>query len=782
MTPRLLQPLLHDLVSVAHAPTSALSDTAGQIRAGRGVQGVFHADARVLSRAELLVDGREPEVLCATPDGPHGARYVSLARWLGDPGADPTVRIDRVRRIGAGELTEEIHIVSTAASPVRAEVSLAVAADLAPIEVVKSGGSPVQLTPAAGADRFTWAADGTTVTVTGADARAEAAAEAGPNGTAARSQAGPDGTTVRSQAGPNGTTVRAEAGPDGTPVRAEAGPDGTTVRAEAGSDGAGVSAEGADRLCWSVDLPPGGTAVLRWRLHVDDPRAVVQAPDGEPTWSRPAVTAGDHRLVRLLDRSLDDLRALRLAEPAAPADVFLAAGVPWFLTLFGRDSMWAARMMLPLGTELAAGTLRVLARRQGTRLDPQSGEAPGKIMHELRRHEFTVVGNGLQLPAAYYGTVDATLLWVVLLHEAWRWGMPADEVAALLPNLEAALGWLADYADADGDGFVEYVDTSGRGLANQGWKDSGDAVRFADGSLGRPPIALTEVQGYAHQAALAGAALLDAFDRPGGQRWRDYAGELNRRFRERFWVDGPLGAHPALALDGDKRAVDSLTSNIGHLLGTGLLSAAEEAQVAAVLASPEMSGGFGLRTMSTKDAGFSPLSYHCGSIWAHDTAIVLAGLAAGGFAEPAGRLADGLLGAAEAFDYRLPELYGGDDRAPLGRPVPYPAACSPQAWSAAAAVAVLWAALGLDPDVPGGVVRLRPMAGLPLGPVTAQGLRIGGAEVTVSVDAGGVSVTGLPAGLRVSTSPVTPAEPLAPPAAPTVPAQRSGEPETPVRH
>ena len=227
------------------------------------------------------------------------------------------------------------------------------------------------------------------------------------------------------------------------------------------------------------------------------------------------MTADDRRLTRLLDRSLDDLRGLRLAEAAAPHDVFLGAGVPWFLTLFGRDSLWAARMMLPLGTDLAASTLRVLARRQGTRIDPNSGEAPGKIMHELRRDEFAVPGNGLHLPAAYYGTVDATMLWVNLLHDAWRWGLADNEVADLLPHLEAALGWLADHADSDGDGFVEYIDTSGRGLSNQGWKDSGDSVRFRDGTLADAPIALAEVQGYAYQAATNGAALLDAFGRPG---------------------------------------------------------------------------------------------------------------------------------------------------------------------------------------------------------------------------------------------------------------------------
>src|SRR5262249_22255919 len=238
--------------------------------------------------------------------------------------------------------------------------------------------------------------------------------------------------------------------------------------------------------------------------------------------------------------------------------------------------------LLPLGTELAAGTLRTLARRQGTRTDETTGEQPGKIPHELRRPDLDSA-----LPPVYYGTVDATSLWISLLFDAWRWGMPPADVEALLPAVEAALGWLGSF-----DEFVSYRDTSGRGLANQGWKDSPDAVQFADGTFAEPPIALCEVQGYAYAAALQGAGLLDAFGRPGAGPWRDWATALAHRFRDRFWVDG----YPAIALDGSGRRVDTVTSNIGHLPGTGLLDAAEEAQVADRLAAPDLDSGFGLRT------------------------------------------------------------------------------------------------------------------------------------------------------------------------------------------
>jgi glycogen debranching enzyme len=304
---------------------------------------------------------------------------------------------------------------------------------------------------------------------------------------------------------------------------------------------------------------------------------------------------------------------------------------------------------------------------------------------------------------------------VSLLHDAWRWGLPADEVTALLPALEGALGWLGRH-----DEFVSYRDESGRGLSNQGWKDSPEAVQFGDGTLADPPIALCEVQGYAYAAARQGADLLDAFGRPGADRWRAWATRLADRFRQRFWVDG----YPAIALDGAGRPADTVTSNIGHLLGTGLLDAEEEARVAARLAEPDMDGGLGLRTMASTSAGYNPLSYHCGSVWPHDTAIVLRGLRSAS-------LVSGLLTAGAAFDYRLPELWGGDSL------LPYPPACRPQAWSAAAAIEVLRSVLGLDPDGPGGVLRLAPMRPSPVGELTVRGLRLAGRPLDVHLAADG---------------------------------------------
>jgi glycogen debranching enzyme len=426
-------------------------------------------------------------------------------------------------------------------------------------------------------------------------------------------------------------------------------------------------------------------------------------------------------------------------------DVFLAAGAPWFCTLFGRDSIWAARMLLPLGTDLAAGTLRTLAALQGRRLDPETGEAPGKIPHELRESTQgeTAQRSSVGLPPLYYGSVDATPLWICLLHDAWRWGMPTDQVRELLPNLEAALTWLTEHGDSDGDGFVEYVDDSGHGLANQGWKDSGDSMRFADGAPAEAPVVLCEVQGYAYEAAMHGAELLDAFGRPDAQRWRSWASALAERFRERFWVAGSreLGPYPALALDAHKRPVDSLTSNIGHLLGTGLLNSGESERVVRLVTRPELASGYGLRTMSTENAAYSPVSYHCGSVWPHDTAIVIRGMAAAGRAHRAGELIDGLLAAAVHFDFRLPELYGGDPRSEIPRPIPYPAACRPQAWSAASALAIVQALLGLEADVPGGRLRIRPVRPSLVGRLRVDGLQVGGHGFDVHLSESGRSLS-----------------------------------------
>jgi glycogen debranching enzyme len=683
MTENRLPDPIHDLTATVLAPLAALSGADGQIRAA-GMQGVFLGDTRVLRQARLRFADTEPRALVGRAEGSGRTRFVGFVHGYGDRTGDPTVRVDRVRVMRPDGMAEEIHLRCTAANRVRGVLTVDLTCDLVSLEWAKVS-----------------------------NVEAERPAD----------------------------LVRAS-----PPALVWSSPE-ITVKVHA--PGARVSARPA-RLAWDIDLAPGSEVGLRWNLRCVERGPVVVAPRRPVESAAPSVAADEPRLAKLVTQALDDLAGLRLAEPIDPDAAFVAAGVPWFLTLFGRDSLWTARMLLPLGTDLAEGTLLVLARRQGTRLDPVSGEAPGKILHELRRTDVRL-GPAAPFPAAYYGSVDATPLWITLLAEAWRWGLPEAAVVALLPNLRAALSWLEHDGDPNGDGFVEYLDATGRGLANQGWKDSGGAIRFHDGTLAEPPIALCEVQGYVHRAALDAAALLDAFDDGGprgeADRWRRYAADLSARFRGRFWVSGALGEHPALALDRYGRPVDSLTSNIGHLLGTGILTPDEEARVAGLLGSDALSDGYGLRTMSTMDRAYAPLSYHCGSVWPHDTAIALSGLSAMAtdLADAvATTLARGLLDSAEAFAYRLPELYGGDPRALVGGPVPHPGACHPQAWSAAGAVALLSSILGLVVDVPRGVVRARPLSGL--GAVDVDGLRVGGRTIRVRVDrAGGAEVHGLPA-------------------------------------
>ncbi|MFE4832735.1 glycogen debranching N-terminal domain-containing protein [Streptomyces sp. NPDC056672] len=506
----------------------------------------------------------------------------------------------------------------------------------------------------------------------------------------------------------------------------------------------------AGRLEYEIELAPGAawTAVLRCDAAHEDGDQFPAPPADSVPWRVPALRSADRRFDHWIDQSAADLDRLRLTDSEAPEDQFLAAGAPWFLTLFGRDSLWAARMLLPLGTGLAAGTLRTLARRQGTASDPESQEQPGKILHEVRRaaQEFH---DSFALPPSYYGTVDATPLWVTLLHDSWRWGLAPEQVEQLLPNAESALAWMRDHGDADGDGFLKYIDLTGRGLANQGWKDSGDAIRHRDGRLAAAPIALCEVQAYAYEAARGGAALLRAFGRPGADEWEEWAERLGDRFRAHFWVEDERGAYPAVALDRDRKPVDSVTSGFGHLLGTGLLNQEESALLAARLSAPDLDSGHGLRTLSSDSVGYNPYGYHIGSIWPHDTAIAVHGLVRAGFPDEAASLAAGLLTASAGFDARLPELFAGHGVATDAWPSPYPASCRPQAWAAASSVLVLQSVLGLSADVPGGTLTVAPGFAEAYRPLTVTGLDVAGGRLDISVDADGTAHIEAPAGLEV---------------------------------
>jgi glycogen debranching enzyme len=599
---------------------------------GAAIDGIYVSDVRIVSQFEISIDGVRGEHVATSSPSAHASHFVALHRGLDDPDPDPDTRSIEHRTVTPDGLTERLEFFSRLSTPVDIAVVLELRPDVTPLEHVKAGTTANGTTPAV---RHT--ADGASWSGEGVTAQLTA---------------------------PGATIVPA---------------DGGLLRLE-----------------WDVRVPARGSAEVAWSITAEDADAVVTAPSGPPPWSAVTLTTGDERLERWVRRALEDLDSLRLETADRRGDQFLAAGAPWFFTLFGRDSLWSARFLLPLGTELAAGTLRVLAGLQGTTETADTAEQPGKIMHELRRAQLDIPGD-ISLPPLYYGTVDATPLWVCLLHDAWRWGMPEDEVRALLPNLRAALAWMRDFGDSDGDGLLEYVDTTGHGLSNQGWKDSGDSVQWRDGRLAEGPIALCEVQAYAFEAATHGADLLEHFGESADE-WRAWAGRLKARFDDAFWIDDPDGAYPAIALDAQKRAVDTVTSNLGHLLGTGLLDTRQSRLVAHRLGSPELDSGYGLRTMSTASAGYWPLSYHGGTVWAHDTAIAILGLAREGHREVADALSRGLLAAVSGFDYRVPELHSGDSADQIASPVPYPAACRPQAWSAAAAIAVLSATLRLQPE------------------------------------------------------------------------------------
>jgi glycogen debranching enzyme len=429
----------------------------------------------------------------------------------------------------------------------------------------------------------------------------------------------------------------------------------------------------------------------------------------------------------MLGRGIDDLRALHFG---ANGSAVIAAGIPWYSTVFGRDSIITALQALPLNPSIAVETLRYLAHHQGRREDPFTEEQPGKIMHELRRGEMARSGEIPHVP--YFGTVDATPLWLVLLHETWRWTADDLLVRELLPHAERALDWIDRYGDMDGDGLVEYARTSAKGLVNQGWKDSGDGVPFPDGRLPRPPIALVEVQGYVHDAKLRLGALYDALGQHRrAEELRQQGDELRRAILQYFWLE-ELGTF-ALALDGDKRPIPTVASNAGHLLWSRVPTAEQASRLAGRLLGPGMFSGWGIRTLSAAHPVFNPMSYHNGSVWPHDNALVALGLGLYGHREQAGRILTGLYEACVHMESsRLPELFCGMERLTGMQPVLYPVSCTPQAWASAAVFMLLQGALGLFPEAPARVLHVRdPVLPDFLRDIMITGLRIGKSQVAL---------------------------------------------------
>jgi glycogen debranching enzyme len=394
---------------------------------------------------------------------------------------------------------------------------------------------------------------------------------------------------------------------------------------------------------------------------------------------------------QLLARSIRDVRAL---STQTPDGVVLAAGIPWYVTLFGRDSLIASHQLLSVNPTVARDTLRVLANHQGTVDDPWRDEEPGKILHEVRHGE--LAGSGEVPHTPYYGSVDATPWFLILYGAHLRWTGDLELSKELLPAAEAALRWIDERGDLDGDGFVEYQTRSPKGIRNQGWKDSHDSMVHADGHLAEPPIALSEVQAYVYLAKHRMADVLEALgEAQRAEYLRAEAHVLRRKFNEAFWMQDE--GYFAAALDRDKRQVRTVMSNPGHALYCDIVDRDKGQALAKRLLAPDMFSGWGIRTMSKDAAAYNPMSYHNGSVWPHDNALIAAGLKRYGLARSTNRVATALFDAAIYADYlRLPELFCGFTRRAPNRPVSYPVACSPQAWAAGAPFLMLQAMLGIS--------------------------------------------------------------------------------------
>jgi glycogen debranching enzyme len=439
-------------------------------------------------------------------------------------------------------------------------------------------------------------------------------------------------------------------------------------------------------------------------------------------------------LQRLIDRGIGDLRVL-LTDLGYGK--FPVAGLPWFGVPFGRDSLIAALQMLPFNSEVAKGTLLTMASRQGTKVDPWRDEQPGKIMHEIRYGE---LANTNQIPfTPYYGTIDATPLFLVLLTEYVRWTGDLQIVNTLNRNIEDALHWIDQYGDRDGDLFVEYHQESSKGIANQGWKDSGDSIVHRDGEYAKTPIALSEVQGYVYQAKMG---LAEIYENMGNQEkssaLREQAHKLKEKFEKEFWMDDVN--YYAIALDENKEQVGTITSNPGHVLFSDMLTAERVHSVIDMLVSSKMFSGYGIRTMGSEEAGYNPMSYHDGSIWPHDNSLIILGMSKLKKSDAANKVMEGLIDASAHFEYdRLPELFCGYEKA-IGKAVKYPVACSPQAWAAGTPLVFIQSILGLFPNSLKKQIVLSPKLLSKMNKLEISNLSIGNGHLSLRVTHEGLEI------------------------------------------
>ncbi|HEU4529421.1 MAG TPA: glycogen debranching N-terminal domain-containing protein [Actinomycetota bacterium] len=656
-----------DAIAILEGRTFMLSNSLGDIPAG-SIGGLLHDDTRFLSCWQLTIEGRPLSLLKSRV-----VDYYSAAFFLTNPDL-PTIRantlsVRRFRFVGGG-LHEQVLVYNSSTEPVRLRMRLQTGADFADLFEVKS----------AVRDR-------------GASIDTEHDADIGLLHHHYENSGFLAETNIRVVH--SGIHVDARlAALIGAPR-----PDREHPPTIDGND-----------LVWDVEVDPRATfgVVLTITVRVNDtvlePMHVVFGDEQERAegaltrWLAevPRFRCEDPVLTSVFDKSVVDLAALRIAgEIRGEPYVLPAAGLPWFMTLFGRDTLITSLQTIWVGPELARGALHLLGALQGQRVDAFRDEEPGKILHEIRSGELTTLEEKPHSP--YYGTADATPLYLILMSEHWRYTADDGFVRARWPNVLAALEWIDRYGDRDADGYVEYQTRSSQGLGNQCWKDSWDGIQFRDGRIPYLPIATCEIQGYVYDAKLRVAELAERAigDDELAARLRTEAEALFDRFNRDFWSDARGGFYVA-GLDGDKEQIDSMTSNMGHLLWSGIVPGDRAATIAAQLMTDDMFSGWGVRTISREDSGFNPIGYHVGTIWPHDNAIIAMGLARYGFRDAANRIAMAQLDAAAFSEFRLPEAFAGFDRS-IGRfPVPYPTACSPQAWATGAPFAFMKSMLGLD--------------------------------------------------------------------------------------
>ncbi|XAS74282.1 glycogen debranching N-terminal domain-containing protein [Micrococcaceae bacterium Sec5.1] len=654
--------------------------------------GVFYEDTRILSGWNLTINGEPLEPLVAKTKEPY---RVLIAGRVGrsDGYADSPLIVERLREVGAGIL-EQITVRNYSMAPAECLVSIKVEADFADLFEVKEARIQRRWDESREVE-----GDRLTIRATWQDIRK------GVLVSADGAHASPEALTFQAFVPPHGqwsATVSA------VPTVNGSGPVAQLVRPDADQ----LSPRDLRRQEWVSKIPV---------LHM-----------------------GNGSIEQTLRRSYDDLGALRIEDPRHPDRVVVAAGAPWFMALFGRDSLWASLMALPVDPSLAFGTIQTLADRQGKVVDEMSEEEPGKILHEVRLD----VSSGLALggKSAYYGSIDATPLFVALFGEVSRWGFAAETIAALLPHVDRALDWIRNYGDKDGDGFVEYERLNNRGLLNQGWKDSWDGINFADGTLAEPPIALCEVQAYVYGAFLARSWIAyDAGDLDLAAEYRDLAAQLKRKFNEQFWL--PDRGYYAIALDRKKRPVDACASNMGQCLLFGIIDEDKAPLVAEQLMSPEMFSGWGVRTLASDMGAYNPASYHNGSVWPHDNAVITAGLLRYGFVEQAQRISTALFEAAEYSEGRLPELFCGFSREHFDVPVAYPTACSPQAWAATTPIFLIKSLMGYYADVARGGLWMNPVLPESYGDLHITNAPMANSRITIDISGSSATIKGLPEGM-----------------------------------